>query len=114
MSQRLKNNIALLHLLANCKKEQRDAILKTLARDQILAICECVHNILEGTVPIDNKTIKNLRRKREQLAKIRNKKVPLRQRKQLIIQTGGFLPGLLIPIISTAAGLLGDLLIKKL
>lgn len=112
MSQRLRKNLPLLRFLSECNKAQRSLLLKNLTRSEVTTICECVDNVLRGNVPIDQKTIRILKLKRKNFALIRDKKLPLRERKDLIIQTGGFLPTLLLPIISTAASLLGNLLIK--
>lgn len=83
-------------------------------KDQVKAICECVDNVLSGNIPIDSTTIKKLRRRRKALTAIRNKNIPLAEKKQLINQTGGFLPALLVPVLATAASFLGDIIGRAL
>ena len=63
MSKCIENNLHLLNLLCNCNKKQRIALINTLNKDQLLAICECVDNVLRGNVHLDkslyNKILKN-------------------------------------------------------
>ena len=65
-------------------------------------ICDCVHNILQGNIPLEHEGKERLKRHRHCLRKLVNEKTSYREKKRLI-QRGGFL-GTLIPIL---VGLVG-------
>ena len=66
-------------------------------------ICGCVHDVLDGNIPVSDIKKERLERHGECLRKLVNKKTSYRERKQLI-QEGGFL-GSLIPKL---VGLVGN------
>jgi hypothetical protein len=76
--------------------------------DLVHCLCECIHNVSKGNIPIAPKAHKKLRRHRKQIRQILNRKVKAKRKKQLLSQTGGFLPLLLAPIISVLGGFLGE------
>jgi len=110
MSKRINNNLHLLNLLCTCNKKQRIAIIETLNKDQLLAICECIENVFNGAVELDDKTFATIARKRHIFRKILNKSPAQKRKKQDLVQTGGVLPALLIPAISLAASIIGSLI----
>ena len=67
-------------------------------------ICDCVHNILQDNIPINEEEKERLRIHKKLLRKLVNEKTSDRERKR-IIQDGGFL-GTLIPIL---VGLVGKM-----
>ena len=67
-------------------------------------ICDCVHNILQGNIPLEHEEKERLGIHKELLRKLANEKTSYRRRKRLI-QDGGFL-GSLIPVL---VGLVGKL-----
>ena len=52
MAQRLRKNHDFLKLLVKCTPAQRKAILKVADDALVITICECVFNVLKGTVPV--------------------------------------------------------------
>jgi hypothetical protein len=109
MAQRIANNIDFLNLLCKaCKSKARRRELITFAnRDEIDAICECVENFLNGNV--NDKGLKKKMSKHKRLLRLlRDKKKSVKKKKDAIIQHGGFLPGLLIPLLSIASGIIGS------
>ena len=109
MSKRIKKHIHLLSLICECNRRQRNALIQTLSKDQLLAICECVDNVLNGNVKLDSKVLRSVRGKRNQFREIRKRSVPTRLKKEALLQTGGALPALLIPAISIASALISAL-----
>ena len=109
MSKRIEKNIHMLSLLCECRRNQRNAIIKTLTKDQLVAICECVDNVLNGNVKLDSKSLGTVRKKRNQFREMRKKSVPTKIKKEALIQTRGALPALLIPAISIASALISAL-----
>ena len=67
-------------------------------------ICDCVHNILQGNIPVNEEKKERLKPHRHCMEKLVNEKTSDREKKR-IIQDGGF-PGSLIPIL---VGLVGKL-----
>ncbi|CAG2196395.1 unnamed protein product [Mytilus edulis] len=50
MSRLLDTHHHFLHLLRTAKKDQRKALLKTIDKSQLKALCEIAHNIIKGTI----------------------------------------------------------------
>ena len=109
MSKRIENNLHLLNLLCYCNKKQRIALIETLNKDQLLAICECIDNVLGGNVQLDKSSYNQIARKRHQFREVVKKTPSQIKKKKALIQVGGALPALLIPAISLAASIIGSL-----
>ena len=73
-------------------------------KELVHCISDCVHNILQDNIPVNEEEKGSLRIHKELLRKLVNEKTSDRERKR-IIQDGGFL-GPLIPIF---VGLVGKL-----
>ena len=85
-------------------KQKCNRIIDEGGMGLVHCICDCVHNILQGNIPVNDIEKERLKRHRECLRKLVNKKTSYREGKQLI-QEGGFL-GSFIP---TLVGLVGKL-----
>ena len=85
-------------------KQKCNNIIDEGGMELVNCICDCVYNILQGNIPINDEEKDRLRIHKELLRKLVKEKTSYRRRKQLI-QDGGFL-GSLIPIL---AGLVGKL-----
>ena len=79
----------------------RKAILEHADADLISALCECAHNILRGTVRLTPREKGRLRKYKDKLRLIANKKFSMSRRRREIQQTGGSLPALLAPLAAT-------------
>ena len=95
-----------LNAINNVKhdKQKCNRIIDEGGMELVHCICDCVHNILQGNIPVNDIEKERLKRHRECIRKLVNKKTSYREKKQLI-QEGGFL-GSLIP---TLVGLVGKL-----
>jgi hypothetical protein len=93
---------------ANTVKERR-VILANAKNCVYKAICEIVHNVLLGNIPISCYRKKQLYKHREKLRLLTKPRLSLEKRKE-IIQKGGFLQALLVPAIS----ILTEIVAKKL
>ena len=114
-----------LRLLANIKSpSQRKELIKSADAKIIKAICECALNVLKCRVHVVPSQLKRLRRYKKvmrALAKPKTK-LSLARKKALIVQNGGLLPALLIPILAAlgktaalgAAGAAGGVVAKKI
>jgi len=103
----MRNNIDFLRVLKQCNTKQRRALLQAADNKLLKAICECVLNVLRGTVKLNPSQKGKLRLHKETLRELANKRVPLSKKKKLIVQKGdGFLGILLAPVLQQLASLL--------
>lgn len=105
-----QKNADLLRAICHLNAKQRSALLSTVNSDLIRCICECAFNILRGNVPLDRKYKTRLRKHAPILRKLVDRRDKVSKKKKIIVQNGGFLPSLLIPIVSTV---LANLLTKS-
>ena len=103
----LEKKIHHLHVLANSSPQLRKAIIKYGDRDLIMAICECILNFLNGNINADADLVKKAGKHKKILRKILEP-ISIKKKKDLLIQSGGFLP-MLIP---TILGVISNLLIN--
>ena len=107
MSARLKRNLDFLRVLSKAKPSQRRAILETATNDLVYCICEIIDNILHGTVRLSKQRQKKLQHYKKLLRFIANKKVPVKKKREILVQNGeGILPALIVPILALAGSLL--------
>ena len=100
-NNRLAANEAFLRLLHSAHPEQRRQLIKTAAREQILSVCECAHNILESNVILTPKQLDKLRTFRKFVRTVVDRKISISAKKTKLQHSGGFLPTLLEPIIES-------------
>lgn len=96
-----KKHIAILRALQYLSKEQREAVLRKADARTIRCICECALNVLRGNVPLKTEQRRKLRRHASVLRRLAAKKGCWRSKKRFIVQSGGFLPLLLAPVLGT-------------
>lgn len=102
MSSTLKKHIPLLQALINCKQTLRKKIINSGDEKFILAIVECVYNILIGNVKLSKNQKEILRPYRNILRRISKPGDTIAKKKKCMIQKGGnFLPLILAPILSS-------------
>ena len=103
-----------LKKLAKAKgTSKRTSVLKKAPKNLIRAIREIVKNILNGKISLKPKHRKLLKRYKNVLRDFStNVKASLAKQKRFLAQKGGFLPGLLTPVISILASLVADKLVK--
>ena len=78
-------------------KQKCNRIIDEGGMELVHCICDCVHDILKGNIPVTDEEKERLKRHRHRLRELVKKKTPDTKRKHLI-QEGGFL-GSLIPIL---------------
>jgi len=114
MGERVYRNQDFLRLLCKTTAPQRKALVRTATTDQIESICECALNVLRKNVPLTPSEIVKLRKNKRVIYKLADKRVPVSKKRKKLEQAGGFLPALLVPILSTVLGLVGDTVVRKL
>lgn len=112
---RLKRNIPILNVLSKAPNKQRKAIIDTATSDQIACICDCANNIINNNIPLTSADLQKLRRYKNLIRYLSKNKDQRknREKKHYLNQSGGFLPALLIPILSAAGSILAEALINK-
>lgn len=103
----LKKHFPQLKELKTQRKAIRKYILTQANAELVNCICECCLNVLNGNVKITKKQRKVLLPYGKILRMLAQRGVPVETRRQRILQRGGgFLPALLVPILSVVAKLL--------
>lgn len=101
MTQSVKSNSDVLKFLCKAKPQHRRAILKVADKKLVSCICECVHNILNGNIPLTKNQKNKLYAHKKTLRKINKKGDTFKVKKKIIEQKGsGFLPLILVPILT--------------
>ncbi len=105
--EKVKRQATLLKVLQKATPKLRHQIIQSASPELIKVLCDCSLNILKGNVPLSRVQKKKLHTHRNKLRSLIKKSVPVAKKKK-ILQKGGFLPALLLPI----AGALLSSLIK--
>lgn len=102
MSLNLKReHLSLLKLLSKCKNPKH--IVQELDSEILNCISECCLNILQGNIPLSFREKAKLEKHAKKIRDLTHKKLSIKNKKK-ILQTGGFLPALLSPVIGALAG----------
>lgn len=110
----VKKCLPTLEKLAKAKTvKQRNQLLKDAKSCIYYSIAEISKNTLNGNIPVTPQQRVKLTKYKSQLRKLARKSgVSLKQKKEIVNQTGGaFLPALLYPVLSYLGGRLADKLI---
>lgn len=113
MSKLLKTHLKTLRGLRRRPEVQRKKFFKTCSRGAIDCCCEIARNILNKNVPLTSRQLKGLRRHSNKLQDLAKLKTPL-AKKRKILQTGGFLPLLLAPLLGIASSIIGGVATKAI
>ena len=109
MAKKIIQQLPTLRKLYRCNKQIRKALLKSGGKKLQLCLRECAVNVLKGNVHLSQSQFKKLGKHKKKLREL-SKKSTSQKKRLRIVQSGGFLPLLLAPIIGS---LVGDTL-KKL
>lgn len=104
MSERLRRNWELLKALVKATPTVRKTILRDASSDLISAIGEIALNILKGRIPLKEHQKNILKKWRKAIRKLSDKTMPIKKRKRVVNQSGGFIGALLgfaIPLITS-------------
>jgi hypothetical protein len=108
MSKRLRRYANQLKEYYKASNKKRKNLLRSHLKDRefINCVCECSKNILRSRVKLSGKQRRALQKKKNALRLLSQKNVSL-NRKKKIIQSGGFLPLLISPLLSIIGELFG-------
>ena len=104
--RRIKGNYHSLQVLKNARPKLCKAIFSICNKYLLHSIRECVLNVLNGNIRVNDCAKRKLKWFKSSLRSIVNKRLPLASRKRLIIQRGGFLIPVLFAVLPTVASLL--------
>ena len=113
MSKRIAQNLELLRIVASCKKNLRCSLVKNGSKDFISSICELADNLLNHNVQISRQDYEKLYKYKGVLRKL-IKKSPLKIKKKLISQKGGFLQFLIPAVLSTIGSIVSHAINKRI
>jgi hypothetical protein len=105
---RLLKHLPALKKIIRAKGKARKHLLSTAPLALCHCVAECAHNMMAGNVKLSSVQIKRLRKHKNKLQKLVS--VKTNKQRKAIMQTGGFLPALLAPLITIGTSLLGGLL----
>jgi hypothetical protein len=105
---RLVKNKEFLVLLSKSKPKLRKALLSGCNKESIYSIIECILNVCNGNVHINSDEFNKLKPYNKTFKKLIDRKVDLNQKKNIIIQKGGFLEVLIPAIISGIASIISS------
>ena len=80
----VKTQLVFLELLATSERKQAWALISTMTKSQLNAICEVLINIRFGNIPVNEKDIKKLQRKKNVIVQLTSKTTGANIRKTLI------------------------------
>lgn len=104
---RLKKNRTIISELTkpHISKKKREGLVKKGGNPFLKCISECALNLTRGNVPLSRTQWKKLKRYKNPLTKLSNKKLSLHKKQTIVQQKGGRLfPLLFTPIIKALAG----------
>jgi predicted ATP-binding protein involved in virulence len=114
MTSEFKNILSqkdLLNSLASAKKNMRKAIIQNADKKLICAVCESINNALAGNVSINSSDMDHLKKYKHTFRRL-IKKSPLREKKKILIQNGGFLQFLIPAVVTGIASIVSSLISK--
>ena len=106
MDRRVVRNVPNMRMLRKLSAKQRKEYINHCPSDFINCLCECSKNLIKGNVPLSTSQLKSLRRHKKVLRKLSTKNASDKTRRKLL-QTGGFLPLLVAPLLGLASSLIG-------
>ena len=112
-SNRYQKNRHYLCLLSGCKNKLKKAIVNGSSKEQIDAICECILNVCNGNIKLEEENFKKLRPYNRTFKKLLGRKLRTSDKKKIILQHGGFLPILIPAIISAIGGIISASISRK-
>lgn len=106
MTKRIIKNLELIKALHQCKAAEKKQLLKVARPELVNAVCDCIHNVIQGKVSINDYQKRKLKAKKNILRQLVDRKNKSIKRKKILTQHGaGFLDSILGPVLKTIAGL---------
>lgn len=100
---RLRRNVPRLKELKLSSVQKRKKLLLCASSDLVNAICDCCLNARNGNLKISAFQKRKLAPYASTIRALSKKKQSVKKRREILLQKGGFLPSLLIPVLSLVA-----------
>lgn len=94
-----KKLISFAHTVAYAKPKLRKAIINNCEDKHIKYLCNLSHHGLYGGVPWTRTQKKKLAPYRQQVILLGQKRIPLKQKRKILSQKGGFLGSIILPVL---------------
>jgi len=105
MSTRIKKYLPVLKHIRRMGDRAKREYIRKCDTEFVNCVSECAKNVIKGNVPLTDRQMTNLRRKRHDLRALSKKKTSLRTKRK-ILQKGGLLTALIPPVLSVLGSLL--------
>jgi len=104
---RLKRNIEIIKALNHLSPKQYKAVISHSDIDLQKCLCEIIHNVTVGKIPLSKSKLTKLKHHKKAIYKIIGKKTSQGQRKRILMQKGSGIFSILLPaIIGSLVGLI--------
>jgi hypothetical protein len=107
--KRIKSNFHALQVLKTAGPKLRKAIITNSNNELVRSLCECVLNFLHGNIILTECCKRKLKKHKTVLRSLADKRVPMRDKKKIIVQRGG----VLVPLLGAVLPALASLLFKS-
>ena len=87
-----------LKVLVDATPKLKKAIIKHAPTDLVTAISEIVLNLIKGVIKLTAHQKKRLSRYKKELLALAKKKVPLGKKRKILVQKGGGVVSILVPL----------------
>lgn len=114
MSHCTQRNQTFLQQVLKSNPIKRKKLIKTSSIDNINALSEIALNTLKGNLKLTPLEIKKLKRHRKHIRKIAKRSISAKQKRNILIQKGGFLPLLLTPFLAAVGSIAGSAIAHSL
>ena len=104
MSERLRKHVSLIKRLRRMNTSERREFIGRCEPGFIDCLSECCKNVIKGNVSLKPNQLKRLCRYKKSLRLVSKKKTSRKARRKLL-QSGGFLPLLIGPLLGLASSL---------
>jgi uncharacterized protein YutE (UPF0331/DUF86 family) len=114
--KRIQKNQKLLEYISSNEfknKKLRQALINNIHKESIYSICECVKNVMNGNVKLDDKTFQILKPYKLTFKKLLNRQNDLNSKRKILVQKGGFLQFLIPAVISGIASIASAFISNK-
>ena len=98
MSAVVKRALPLLKVLVDATPKLKKAIIKHAPTDLVTAISEIVLNLIKGVIKLTAHQKKRLSGYKKELLALAKKKVPLGKKRKILVQKGGGVVSILVPL----------------
>ena len=104
-SHLLERHFGTLKHLAKCSPKDCSHLIGSGSDDLIAALSEICHNLLVGNIPLSDKQLDKLRESADVLREVGKKSTPIKKKRRVLVQEGGFLIpaliGMALPLIKS-------------